>query len=166
MMPITVHIFTDGACSGNPGPGGWGAILQYDRHQKCIKGWSRNTTNNRMELLAAIRALEALKRACNVIITTDSKYVKQGITRWISMWKRKGWQTIEKRPVKNKDLWQALDSLCQFHKVHWEWIKGHSGHHENELADQLAREAISEGQAGDLEEDRTGRILSENTSQW
>jgi ribonuclease HI len=158
MMPITVHIFTDGACSGNPGPGGWGAMLQYDRHQKCIKGWSRNTTNNRMELLAAIRALEALKRACNVIITTDSKYVKQGITEWIGMWKRKGWQTIEKRPVKNKDLWQALDSLCQFHKVHWEWIKGHSGHQENEMADQLAREAISEGQAGSMEEDTTGRI--------
>jgi ribonuclease HI len=111
-----------------------------------------------MELLATIRSLEALKRACNVIITTDSKYVKQGITEWIAEWKRRGWQTSAKRPVKNKDLWQALDSLCQFHNVHWEWTKGHSGHQENELADQLAREAISEGRAGKLEEDTTGRI--------
>ncbi|MBW2162997.1 MAG: ribonuclease HI [Deltaproteobacteria bacterium] len=153
-----VHIFTDGACSGNPGPGGWGAMLQYDKQRKCIKGWSRNTTNNRMELLAAIRALETLKRACDVIITTDSKYVKQGITEWIFAWKRRGWQTAAKKSVKNKDLWQALDSLCRFHKVRWEWTKGHAGHEENELADQLAREAISEGQDGRIEEDTTGRI--------
>ncbi|MEA1868106.1 MAG: ribonuclease HI [Thermodesulfobacteriota bacterium] len=157
-MPNIVHIFTDGACSGNPGPGGWGAMLQYDKQRNCIKGWSRNTTNNRMELLAAIRALETLKRACGVFITTDSKYVKQGITEWITAWKRRGWQTAAKKPVKNKDLWQALDSLCQFHKVHWEWTKGHAGHEENELADQLAREAIFEGRAGGLEEDRTGRL--------
>ena len=133
-------------------------MLQYDKQRKCIKGWSRNTTNNRMELLTAIRALETLKRARDVIITTDSKYVKQGITEWITAWKRRGWQTAAKKPVKNKDLWQALDSLCQFHKVHWEWTKGHAGHEENELADQLAREAISEGQAGGLEEDRIGRL--------
>ncbi len=155
---IIVHIFTDGACSGNPGPGGWGAVLQYDKQRKSIKGWSKNTTNNRMELLATIRALEALKRACDVIITTDSKYVKQGITEWIAAWKRRGWQTTAKRPVKNKDLWQALDSLCQFHKVRWKWTRGHAGHEENELADQLAREAISEGQAGGLKEDKTGSI--------
>ena len=111
-----------------------------------------------MELLAAIRALETLKRACDVIIITDSKYVKQGITEWIGLWKRREWQTTAKRPVKNKELWQTLDSLCQFHKVRWEWIKGHAGHEENELADQLAREAISEGQNGRMEEDIMGRI--------
>ncbi len=133
-------------------------MLQYDKQRKCIKGWSKNTTNNRMELLATIRALEALKRTCDVIITTDSKYVKQGITEWITGWKCRGWQTVAKKPVKNKGLWQTLDSLCQFHKVHWEWTKGHAGHEENELADQLATEAISEGRAGGLEEDKTGRL--------
>ena len=124
--------------------------MQYGEHRKEIKGWSKWTTNNQMELLAAIRALEALKRSCDVVLSTDSQYVKQGITKWINTWKRKGWQTAAKRPVKNKKFWQALDSLCQHHKVRWEWVKGHAGHEENELADQLARDAISEGQAGGL----------------
>jgi ribonuclease HI len=156
--PKYIYIYTDGACSGNPGPGGWGAILQYNQEKKSIYGWSKNTTNNRMELLAAIRGLETLKRACDVIIVTDSKYVKQGITEWIDLWKRREWQTAAKKPVKNRELWQKLESLCQIHNVNWKWIKAHAGHHENELADKLARQAIHEGQNGKIEEDKMGRI--------
>ena len=156
----TVYIFTDGACSGNPGPGGWGAVLQYKGSEKQIKGWSKYTTNNRMEVLAAIRALEALKMSCKVVIATDSNYLKKGITDWISVWKRNGWQTVTKNPVKNKELWQALDSLCRSHTVHWEWVRGHAGHPKNELADQLAKEAMSEGVAGEMKEDMAGRLDS------
>jgi ribonuclease HI len=137
-----VDIFTDGACSGNPGPGGWGAVLRYDGHEKDIHGGERLTTNNRMELMAAIMALEALKRPVKVRIHTDSQYVKNGITAWIRGWKRNGWRTADKKPVKNVDLWQRLEHAIETHDVHWHWVKGHSGHIENERADELARLAI------------------------
>ncbi len=153
-----VHIYTDGACSGNPGPGGWGAVLRYNEHEKKIYGWASETTNNRMELLAAIRALEALKRPCKVIITTDSQYLRQGITDWINNWKRRGWKTAAGKPVKNKDLWVALDKLQNIHDIEWKWVKGHAGHAENELADSLARQAIEQGKAGNLNEDVAGKI--------
>lgn len=153
-----VEIYTDGACSGNPGPGGWGAIMRYGRHEKRLRGWSSNTTNNRMELLAAIRALEALKRPCRVTLTTDSNYVKQGITQWMGPWKSRGWLTANRTPVKNRDLWERLDRLSQRHRVTWKWVRGHAGHKENEEADRLAREAIQEGMAGRLAEDPYGRI--------
>ncbi|MCR4301766.1 MAG: ribonuclease HI [Sulfuricaulis sp.] len=139
-----VSIFTDGACRGNPGPGGWGAILFKDDHEKVFYGAERETTNNRMELMAAIQALEALKRPCEVTLTTDSQYVKKGITEWLDNWKRRGWKTADKKPVKNQDLWQRLDEAAHKHKIHWKWIKGHSGHEENERADQLANRAIEE----------------------
>lgn len=141
-----VTIFTDGACRGNPGPGGWGAILFKDDHEKELYGAERETTNNRMELMAAIQALEALKRPCEITITTDSQYVKKGITEWLDNWKRRGWKTADKKPVKNQDLWQRLDEAVRRHKhhIHWKWIKGHSGHEENERADQLANRAIEE----------------------
>ena len=134
----SVLIYTDGACKGNPGPGGWGAILKYGKHEKELKGYSAETTNNIMELTAVIEALRSLTRPCDIIITTDSNYVKDGITDWIHKWKQKGWKTAGKKPVKNKDLWQALEEETHRHKIKWEWVRGHSGHTENERADELA----------------------------
>ena len=139
-----VVVFTDGACSGNPGPGGWGVILRYGELEKELKGGDRNTTNNRMELMAAISALEALKKPAIVDLTTDSQYVRQGITSWIHNWKRNGWRTSDKKPVKNVDLWQRLDAALQQHEVRFHWVKGHAGHDENERADQLARDGLAE----------------------
>ena len=138
-----VIIHTDGACSGNPGPGGWGAILTYGEHEKELKGGEPHTTNNRMELMAAISALEALKRSSTVEMHTDSKYVQDGISKWIHGWKRNGWKTADKKPVKNVDLWQRLDAAIQKHHVKWHWVKGHAGHELNERADRLAVEAIA-----------------------
>ena len=140
--PPHVQIFTDGACSGNPGPGGWGAILISGPHRKELSGGEAETTNNRMELLAAISALEALKRASDVDLTTDSVYVRDGISKWIFGWKRNGWKTADKKPVKNAELWQRLDEAARRHTVRWHWIKGHAGHEMNERADELAREAM------------------------
>ena len=137
-----VEIFTDGACKGNPGPGGWGAILRYGTTEKEIYGASRNTTNNIMELTAVIESLKNLNKPCELIITTDSKYVKNGITEWIHNWKKNGWRTAAKKEVKNKELWIELDSLIQIHSITWDWVKGHSGHPENERADLLANVAI------------------------
>ena len=139
-----VSIFTDGACRGNPGPGGWGAILRAGGHEKELYGAEPQTTNNRMELTAAIKGLEALKRPCEVTLTTDSQYVRQGITQWLTAWKRRGWKTADRQPVKNQDLWERLEKATHRHKVHWHWIKGHSGHPENERADRLANRAIDE----------------------
>ncbi len=140
MTGAKVVVFTDGACSGNPGPGGWGAILTYNGVHKELKGGEAMTTNNRMELMAAISALEAMKRPCAVELHTDSQYVKQGITSWIHNWKRNGWRTADKKPVKNEDLWRRLDEALAQHTVEWRWVKGHAGHEMNERADQLARE--------------------------
>ncbi len=140
----TVHIFTDGACKGNPGPGGWGAVLKYGDHVKELKGYSSETTNNIMELTAVIEALKSLTRPCKIILTTDSNYVKNGITEWIHSWKKKGWKTANKKPVKNKEYWQQLDVEVQRHTIDWKWVKGHSGHPENERADELANEAVDE----------------------
>lgn len=153
-----ILIFTDGACSGNPGPGGWGALLRAGGYEKRLSGWSSRTTNNRMELLAAIRALEALKRPSSVVITTDSQYLRQGITEWIYLWERRGWKTAAGKPVKNSDLWKALQMLCKVHKIGWKWIKGHNGHAENEIADRLATDAIKSGLAGLLKEDPAGLL--------
>ncbi len=139
----TVEIFTDGACSGNPGPGGWGAILRFNGTTKELSGGEAVTTNNRMELLAAISALNALKEPCEVLLHTDSKYVMDGISSWIHGWKRNGWKTADKKPVKNGELWQALDEANRRHKVKWHWVKGHAGHTENERADELAREGMA-----------------------
>ncbi|NOZ08516.1 MAG: ribonuclease HI [FCB group bacterium] len=141
----TVKIYTDGACKGNPGPGGWGAILQYGSSRKELKGYSHRTTNNIMELTAVIQALGALKEPCEVDLTTDSTYVKKGISEWIHKWKRNGWKTSAKQPVKNKELWQQLDAGAQRHHITWHWVKGHSGHPQNERADELANEAILSG---------------------
>ena len=143
-MTKTVEIFTDGACRGNPGPGGWGAILRYGDREKEIYGAERATTNNRMELMAAIQALEALNRSCEAVVTTDSEYLRKGITEWLPQWKRRGWKTAAKQPVKNQDLWERLEKAIERHRVEWEWIKGHSGHEENERADSLANRAIDE----------------------
>ena len=143
-MMNKVEIFTDGACKGNPGPGGWGAILRYGTTEKEIYGASRNTTNNIMELTAVIESLKNLNKPCELIITTDSKYVKNGITKWIHNWKKNGWRTAAKKEVKNKELWIELDSLIQIHSITWDWVKGHSGHPENERADLLANVAIEE----------------------
>jgi ribonuclease HI len=137
-----VDIFTDGACSGNPGPGGWGAILRTGEHEKELSGGERATTNNRMELTAVIRGLEALKRSSAVTIHTDSRYVMDGLTQWMPKWKKNGWKTADKKPVKNEDLWRELDVLCAKHDLKWRWVRGHSGHPENERADALARGAI------------------------
>ena len=137
-----VEIFTDGACSGNPGPGGWGAILRYGGVEKELNGGEPATTNNRMELMAAIMAIEAVKRPCEIHLHTDSEYLRQGITTWIHSWKARGWKTADKKPVKNVDLWQRLERAIETHDVHWHWVKGHSGHVENERADELARLAI------------------------
>jgi ribonuclease HI len=143
-----VIIHTDGACSGNPGPGGFGAILEWDGHVREIKGGEPLTTNNRMELMAAIAALEALKRPCTVDLHTDSQYLRNGIMTWIKGWKRNGWKTADKKPVKNVDLWQRLDAAIAHHKVRWHWVRGHAGHDLNERADELARAAIAEIRAG------------------
>ena len=143
-MMNKVEIFTDGACKGNPGPGGWGAILRYGTTEKEIYGASKNTTNNIMELTAVIESLKNLNKPCELIITTDSKYVKNGITEWIHNWKKNGWRTAAKKEVKNKELWIELDSLIQIHSITWDWVKGHPGHPENERADLLANVAIEE----------------------
>jgi len=139
-----VEIFSDGACRGNPGKGGWGALLRYNKHEKKLHGGEKETTNNRMELTATIKALEALKKPSKVILTTDSKYVITGITEWIYGWQKNGWKNSEKKEVKNKDLWQALLALTKQHDIEWRWIKGHTGHKENELADELANKGIDE----------------------
>ena len=141
---MKVELFTDGACKGNPGPGGWGALLKYGENEKELWGGENNTTNNRMELMAAIEGLKALTRPCKVVLTTDSKYVKQGINQWLAGWKKNGWKTASKQPVKNKDLWQALDKECSRHEVEWHWVKGHAGHDGNERADQLANRGAAE----------------------
>jgi ribonuclease HI len=141
---MTVEIYTDGACRGNPGPGGWGAVLRYNGHEKTLHGGEAQTTNNRMEMMAAIMAMESLTRPCTVKLTTDSKYVMQGITEWMANWKRRGWKTATNKPVKNVDLWQRLDQAIAPHQVRWHWVKGHSGHRENEMADQLANRGIDE----------------------
>ena len=137
-----IEIFTDGACRGNPGPGVWGALLRYSGRERELSGAEAQTTNNRMELTAAIKALEALTEPCRISLTTDSNYVKNGIMEWITDWKRRGWRTAAKRPVKNQDLWQRLDELAVRHEIEWHWVKGHSGHAENERVDALANEAI------------------------
>jgi ribonuclease HI len=139
-----VVAYTDGACRGNPGPGGWGALLSWNRHERGLKGGDPHTTNNRMELSAAIAALEALRHPCAVKVYTDSVYVQQGITRWLSGWRARGWRTADKKPVKNQDLWQRLDAAASRHEVEWHWVKGHAGNAGNEAADRLANEAIDE----------------------
>lgn len=144
MATDTVEVFTDGACRGNPGPGGWGVLLRYGGTEKELYGGEANTTNNRMELTAAIMALESLKRACRVRLTTDSEYVKNGITQWLPKWKARGWRTANKSPVKNADLWQRLERAAGQHQVQWHWVRGHSGHPENERADRLANRGIDE----------------------
>ena len=149
-MPITpdkkttiprVTIYTDGACSGNPGPGGWGALLRSGKHEKELSGGALETTNNRMELTGAIEALKALKNPCRVQFYTDSEYLRRGITEWIRAWKRKGWKTAGKKPVKNQDLWRELDSVIQQHEIEWHWVRGHAGQRDNERVDKLARDA-------------------------
>lgn len=142
-MKKSVAIYTDGSCLGNPGPGGYGTILCYQQHRKELSGGFRLTTNNRMELLAAIVGLEALKNPCQVDLTTDSQYVRLGITQWLAGWKRNNWRTSQKQAVKNQDLWQRLDQACQAHQIQWHWVKGHNGHPENERCDELARLAAS-----------------------
>ena len=144
MNPKTVYIYTDGACKGNPGVGGWGALLRYGQHEKELLGGAAETTNNRMELTAVIEALRALKRSSRVQICTDSQYVKNGMESWIEGWKKNGWQTASKQPVKNADLWRELDTLVQQHQVTWTWVKGHAGHPENERADALANQGAAQ----------------------
>ncbi|PWQ92949.1 ribonuclease HI [Leucothrix arctica] len=139
-----VELFTDGGCRGNPGPGGWGSLLRFGKHEKELYGYDKETTNNRMELMAAIAGLEYLNEPCEVILTTDSQYVRQGITNWITGWKAKGWKTAAKKPVKNKDLWIRLDEASNKHDIDWRWVKGHSGHAENERVDALANRAMDE----------------------
>lgn len=141
---MMIEIFTDGACRGNPGPGGWGVLLRCDGKEKTLKGGETLTTNNRMELMAAIMGLSALKRSSQVQLYTDSQYLRQGMTEWIMQWKKKGWRNSKKEPVKNVDLWKKLDELAQAHQIHWHWVKGHSGHVENDRADTLANEAIDD----------------------
>lgn len=143
-MADRVEMFTDGACRGNPGPGGWGVLLRFGEAEKTLYGGEPATTNNRMELTAVIKGLEALKKPCRVKITTDSKYVLSGITEWMANWKQRNWRTANRKPVLNVELWQELDSLVGQHEIEWEWVKGHSGHPENELADQLANQGIDE----------------------
>ena len=143
-MSGIVEIYTDGACRGNPGPGGWGVYLKYGQHEKTFYGGEAETTNNRMELQAAIEALRALTRPSEVVLHTDSKYVMDGITSWLANWKKRGWKTASKKPVKNQDLWQALDAEVQKHNVRWVWVKGHAGNDGNELADELANRGIDE----------------------
>ena len=141
-MSAVVEIFTDGACRGNPGPGGWAALLRAGDNEKLVSGAEPDTTNNRMELMAAIAGLEALNKSSRVELTTDSQYVRQGIMQWIAGWRANGWRTSQKKPVKNQDLWQRLDGVVQRHQVNWHWVKGHSGHPENEYVDQAANDAI------------------------
>ena len=143
-MAGKVVLYTDGACKGNPGPGGWGVVLRYGDANKMLHGGEANTTNNRMELMAAIQGLKALRRACNVELYTDSQYVRKGITEWMTGWKRNGWKTAAKKPVKNEDLWRELDGEVARHKVNWHWVKGHSGNPDNELADELANRGVEE----------------------
>jgi len=142
--PEPVEIYTDGACSGNPGPGGWGAVLRWKGNERELCGGEGDTTNNRMELMAAIQALETLKRPVIARIYTDSKYVRDGITEWLPRWKARGWKTADKKPVKNVDLWQRLERALEQHRVEWQWVKGHAGHPENERADELARRGLLE----------------------
>lgn len=138
-----VRIYSDGACKGNPGPGGWGALLKWNGHERELFGGEGNTTNNRMELLAVIKALESINRACQIEVYTDSQYVQKGIAEWITSWKRRGWKTADKKPVKNVDLWQRLDALAAGHRITWHWVRGHAGHPENERADQLANRGVA-----------------------
>ena len=145
---ILVEIFSDGACSGNPGPGGWGTILRFEGREKELSGYEPETTNNRMELLGAIAGLEALTRPCRVALTTDSQYVKKGMTEWIDGWVKRGWKNSQKKPVANRDLWERLLKLTEPHQVEWHWVRGHDGHAENERCDALAREAIEKGRLG------------------
>jgi ribonuclease HI len=142
MTATQVHIYTDGACKGNPGPGGWGALLRSGDQEKEIFGGETPTTNNRMELLAVIRALESLTRRCEVAVHTDSQYVQKGVSEWLPNWKKRGWKTADKKPVKNADLWQTLDALLPGHQISWHWVRGHNGHPENERADQLANRGV------------------------
>jgi ribonuclease HI len=144
-----VEIFTDGACSGNPGPGGWGALLRWNGHERELSGAETSTTNNRMELMAAIVALESLKRGVTVKLYTDSTYVRDGITKWLHAWKKRNWRTADKKPVKNVDLWQRLEAALGEHKIEWHWVRGHSGHVENERVDLLARQAIKKLREGE-----------------
>jgi ribonuclease HI len=139
-----VEIYSDGACSGNPGPGGWGSVLLYNGHRRELSGGERQTTNNRMELMAVIQALETLKRPCEVIVHTDSTYVMKGMTEWLAQWKKRDWRTADRKPVKNQDLWQRLDELAARHRIEWQWVKGHAGHPGNERADALANRGIDE----------------------
>ena len=143
-MSVDVEIYTDGACRGNPGPGGWGALLRAGGRERELHGGEAATTNNRMELTAAIRALEALKRPCSVALYTDSQYVRQGITQWLPQWVARGWKTADRKPVKNQDLWLRLDELARLHRVEWHWVKGHAGHPENERADGLANRGLDD----------------------
>jgi len=142
----TIQIFSDGACSGNPGPGGYGTVMRYRDHVKELSGYAPDTTNNRMEMLGAIAGLESLKKPCKVIMTTDSQYVCKGMTEWLSGWKKKGWINSQRKPVMNRDLWERLDAAVNGHQVTWCWVKGHAGHPENERCDELARQAIITGQ--------------------
>jgi ribonuclease HI len=144
-MPEWVEIFSDGACKGNPGPGGWGALLRFGEHEKEIFGGEAHTTNNRMELMAVIQALEALKRPVPVRVVTDSQYLRQGVTQWMARWKRNGWKTSDRQPVKNQDLWERLDRALADHQIEWRWVRGHTGHPENERADALANRGIPRG---------------------
>ena len=143
-MSQVIEIYTDGACKGNPGPGGWGALLRMNEHEKELYGGEADTTNNRMELMAAIMAMESLTRPCKVALTTDSQYVKNGINQWMDNWKKRGWKTADKKPVKNQDLWKRLDAALKDHEVEWHWVRGHTGHPENERADELANKGILE----------------------
>lgn len=143
-MTQAIEIFTDGACKGNPGPGGWGVLLRWGEHEKTLCGGEPDTTNNRMELVAAIQGLQALKKTSQVILTTDSEYVMKGIREWMPNWKKRGWKTSSRQPVKNADLWQQLDELVTQHEVEWRWVRGHSGHRENEIADALANQGVEQ----------------------
>ncbi len=143
-MTQAIEIFTDGACKGNPGPGGWGVLLRWGEHEKALCGGEPDTTNNRMELMAAIQGLQALKKSSQVILTTDSEYVMKGIREWMPNWKKRGWKTSSRQPVKNADLWQQLDELVTQHEVEWRWVRGHSGHRENEIADALANQGVEQ----------------------